>query len=94
MNRKFLLDRLAATLHLLVIYNFKFHVSTLDGHEVFAAIDIYDLALSLLVTTCYDLNEVSFNDVPSCYWFLGYFVGKHSLCSLNHGGGFEASKIL
>ena len=82
MNRKFLLDRLSATLHFFVVNHFKFQVGTLDGHEVFAAIYINDLALGLLVATCYDLNEVSFNDVPSCNWFLGHFVSKHSLCSL------------
>ena len=61
MNWKFFLDRLSATLHFFVVYNFKFQVGTLDGHEVFAAIYINDLALGLLVATCYDLNEVSFN---------------------------------
>jgi len=83
-NWKFLLNSFSATLHFFVVNNFKFKVSSLNSHEVFAAIDVDDFALRFLVATRNDLNEVSFYDVPSWNWLLGCFVGKHPLSSLEH----------
>lgn len=84
MNWKFFLNSFSATLHFFVVYNLKFEVSALNGHEVFAAVDVDDFALGFLVATRYDLNEVSFYYVPPWNRLLGYFVGKHSLGSLEH----------